>query len=151
MRNLFREKQNISISETTLVDTEPVEIVQDKINFLKFANPVQLEDIYNKTKETFKFRQNHRDKVAEIYPRFIDTDGLVSFYLLFSHILHIKRNYVYSVLYGVLYKLCSYINFLSLDIVGIYTYVSKCRRIYCHFFQLPTHNKSCLPENCNKS
>ncbi|KAK9693724.1 hypothetical protein QE152_g33992 [Popillia japonica] len=77
-RNLFREKQNISISETTLVDTEPVEIVQDKINFLKFASPVQLEDIYNKTKETFKFRQNHRDKVAEIYPRFIDTDGLIS-------------------------------------------------------------------------
>lgn len=56
--------------------------MEDKVTFLKCATQEQIDDIFVKTKETFAFRNKNRENLAERFPRFLDTKGLVCAYAI---------------------------------------------------------------------
>lgn len=82
LRSLFRDRPRIP-DEQEPNDTNDnldlsEDLVEDKIEFLKFATEDQTHDIFNATKETFNFRNRNRQELVKRFPRFIDTNGLVS-------------------------------------------------------------------------
>ncbi|KAB0793696.1 hypothetical protein PPYR_13316, partial [Photinus pyralis] len=102
LRTIFRERKKKSIplpstaststssavNDGAAIQLTPTEL-EDKINFLKFATPDQKRDIVEKTKETFFDRNQYRQaNLCEKYPRFVDTNGLISleFSLMFPNI-----------------------------------------------------------------
>lgn len=84
---MFREKGNTKpelkvhcvLDDTEKSDHENDAEIENYVSFLKFAIPTEQEaDIKEKTIATFEARQN-RDNLAIRFPRFLDTNGLVSF------------------------------------------------------------------------
>ncbi|KAJ3646112.1 hypothetical protein Zmor_023716 [Zophobas morio] len=83
LRTVFRDKKvkkgNSTIQENSTVSSDEYdESVQETIEFLKAATQEQIKDIFERTRQTFDFRNSHRQDIDKLFPRFFDTPGLIS-------------------------------------------------------------------------
>ncbi|KAF5303022.1 hypothetical protein FQR65_LT08351 [Abscondita terminalis] len=82
LRSIFRD----TTSERTVIENKenclPVtdlSKIEESIAFLKFSTVEQKQEIFDKTRETFEYRNKNRDNITKIFPRFLDIEGLISF------------------------------------------------------------------------
>ena len=84
------KKGNSTIQENSTVSSDEYdESVQETIEFLKAATQEQIKDIFERTRQTFDFRNSHRQDIDKLFPRFFDTPGLVRVKILFVNLFEI--------------------------------------------------------------
>ena len=96
LRTLLRKKDNTSLCRKTLISTCTVPVddpgttklraydknkVDEAINFMKHSSSKDEECLKEKIEETFAYRREN-GCTPEMFPRFLDTKGLVSYWCI---------------------------------------------------------------------